>query len=113
MLRGAQVTAGFFRLLGVSISAGRDFLRGEDATTGTAVAMVTDRFARSVAGGSALDQTIVVNGTPHAIVGVLSPAFHFALLGDADVFVPLIADEQQRADRLNRSSHAVGPLGDH
>src|SRR5881394_3216022 len=27
MLRGAEVTAGFFRLLGVSISAGRDFLR--------------------------------------------------------------------------------------
>src|SRR6184192_436602 len=59
MLRGAQVTAGFFRLLGVRVSAGRDFLRNEDATNGTAVAMVTDRFARSVAGGSALDQTIV------------------------------------------------------
>src|SRR5207248_11316646 len=66
MLRGAQVTAGFFRRLRVRISAGRAFLGGEDATTGTAVAMVTDRFARSVAGGSPLDQTIVVNGTPHA-----------------------------------------------
>jgi len=113
MLRGAQVTAGFFRLLGVRVSAGRDFLRNEDATNGTAVAMVTDRFARSVAGGSALDQTIVVNGTPHAIVAVLSPAFHFALLGDADVFVPIIADEQRGADRFNRSIHAVGRLRDH
>ncbi len=113
MLRGAEVTAGFFRLLGVPISAGRDFLRDEDATTGAAVAIVTDRFARSVAGGSALDQTIVVNGTPHAIVGVLSPAFHFALLGDADVFVPLIPDEQRGADRFNRSIHVVGRLRDH
>src|SRR5213082_81310 len=113
MLRGAQVTAGFFRLLGVRVSAGRDFLRNEDATNGTAVAMVTDRFARSVARGSALDQTIVVNVTHHAIVGVLSPAFHFALLGDADVFVPLIADEQRGADRFNRSIHAVGRLRDH
>src|SRR5437762_13539957 len=42
MLRGAEVTAGFFRLLGVSISAGRDFLRGEDATAGTTAAIVTD-----------------------------------------------------------------------
>src|SRR5947208_12787781 len=107
MLRGAQVTAGFFRLLGVRLSAGRDFLRGEDATTGAAVAIVTDRFARSVAGGSALDQTIVVNGTPHAIVGVLPPAFHFALLLNADVFVPLIADEQRRADRFNRSIYVL------
>ena len=55
MLRGAQVTAGFFRLLGVPISAGRDFLRNEDATTGAAVAIVTERLARSGAGGSALD----------------------------------------------------------
>ena len=113
MLRGAEVTAGFFRLLGVSISAGRDFLRNEDATTGAAVAIVTDRLARSWAGGSALDQTIVVNGTPHTIVGVLPPAFQFALLGDADVFVPLIADEQRGADRFNRSIHVVGRLRDH
>src|SRR2546429_363757 len=113
MLRGAQVTAGFFRLLGVPISAGRDFLRNEDATTGAAVAIVTERLARSGAGGSALDQAIVVNGTTHTIVGVLPPAFHFALLGDADVFVPLVADEQRGADRFNRSIHAVGRLRDH
>jgi len=113
MLRGAQVTAGFFRLLGVPISAGRDFLRNEDATTGAAVAIVTERLARSGAGGSALDHTIVVNGTPHTIVGVLPPAFHFALLGDADVFVPLIADEQRGADRFNRSIHVVGRVRDH
>src|SRR5437762_2816838 len=113
MLRGAQVTEGFFRLLGVRISAGRDFLRNEDATTGAAVAIVTERLARSGAGGSALDQAIVVNGTTHTIVGVLPPAFHFALLGDADVFVPLVADEQRGADRFNRSIHVVGRLRDH
>src|SRR5256884_3211668 len=50
MLRGAQVTAGFFRLLGGRVSAGRDFLRNEDATNGTAVALVTVRFPRPVAG---------------------------------------------------------------
>src|SRR5256714_8535739 len=110
MLRGAEVTAGFFRLLGVRMSAGRDFLRDEDATTGAAVAIVTDRLARSVAGGSALDQSIVVNGAPHTIVGVLPPAFHFALLQNADVFVPLIADEQRRVDRFNRSISVIGRL---
>ena len=113
MLRGAEITAGFFRLLGVRISAGRDFLRDEDATPGAAVAIVTDHFARSVSGVSALGQTIAVNGTPHTIVGVLPPAFHFALLQNADVFVPLIADEQRRADRFNRSVYVVGRLQDH
>src|SRR5437016_7571516 len=62
MVRGAQVTAGFFRLLGVRISAGRDFL-DEDATTGAGVAIVSDRFARGVAGGIALDQVLVIKRT--------------------------------------------------
>jgi len=112
MLRGAQVTAGFFRLLGVRISAGRDFLQGEDATTGAGVAIVSDRFARSVAGGIALDQTIVINGTRYPIVGVLPRAFHFALLQDADIFVPLIAGEQARGDRSQRSIYVIGRLRD-
>src|SRR5437763_15264574 len=63
MLRGAEVTAGFFRLLGVSISAGRDVLRGEDAPAGTTAATVTDRSARPWAGGSALDRSSVGHGT--------------------------------------------------
>src|SRR5207237_9821920 len=33
MLRGAEVTAGFVRLLGVRVPAGRDFLLASDATT--------------------------------------------------------------------------------
>src|SRR5256884_6898619 len=111
MLRGAQVTAGFFRLLGVRISAGRDFL-DEDATTGVGVAIVSDRFARSVAGGIALDQTVVINGTPYHIMGVLPRAFHFALLQDADIFVPLIAGEPARADRSQRSIYVIGRLRD-
>src|SRR2546430_16103695 len=44
MLRGAHVTAGFFRLLGVRISAGRDFLQNEDATTAGGVALLSLRL---------------------------------------------------------------------
>src|SRR5438046_5658001 len=112
MLRGAQVTAGFFRLLGVRISAGRDFLQGEDATTGAGVAIVSDRFARSVAGGITLDQTIVFNGTPYHIMGVLPRAFHFALRQDAAIFVPVSAGERARADRSQRSIYVIGRLRD-
>jgi putative ABC transport system permease protein len=108
MLRGAQVTPGFFRLLGVPIPKGRDFL--QDDAAGTAI--VSDRFARSVGGGTALDQTLMVNGTPRVIVGVLPASFHFALLADADVFLPIQLDDQRRAGRLNRSIHVVGRLQD-
>src|SRR6266568_4922902 len=92
MLRGAQVTPGFFGLLGVHVSAGRDFLADEDGTT-AAVAIVSERFARSVAAGKALNQIVTVNGAPCVIVGVLPSSFHYALLGNADIFVPLQLDD--------------------
>ena len=112
VLRGAQVTAGFFRLLGVRMSAGRDFLRDEDAIGSGGAAIVSERMAGSLGGRSALDHTIVINGTPHVVVGVLPNAFHFALLQDADVFVPLTADEQRRADRSRRTVNVIGRLRD-
>jgi predicted permease len=111
MLRGAQVTAGFFRLLGVRIPVGRDFLRGEDES-GAGVAIVSDRFARSVLGRSAVDQTITINGTSYVIVGVLPAEFHFSLLQNADIFVPLVVDEQRLTNRLLRSINVIGRLQD-
>jgi len=110
MLRGAQLTQGFFRLLGVRVSAGRDFLQGEDATGTAGVAIVSERFASSVPGAAPLNATIVVNGTPYIIVGVLPAGFHFALLQDADVFVPLVAGEERVTDRFQRSIHVVGRI---
>ena len=112
MLRGAQVTDGFFRLLGVRMSAGRDFSQGEDAAVATGVAVVTQRFARSVSAGAALGHAIAINGGPYVIVGVLPDSFHFALLQNAEVFLSLSADGQRRADRSQRSVHAIGRLRD-
>src|SRR6266404_612579 len=111
MLRGAQLTAGFFRLLGVRISVGRDFLQGEDES-GAGVAIVSDRFARSVPGRSAVDQTVTINATPYVIVGVLPAEFHFSLLQNADIFVPLVVDNQRLTNRLLRSINVIGRLQD-
>ena len=106
MVRGAQVTAGLYRLLGVPVASGRDFRSDEDGATG--VAIVSDRFARS--DGLAVNQTITVNGAPRLIVGVLPSSFQFALLQDADVFLPLQLDDQRRTSRFNRSINVVGRL---
>lgn len=112
MLRGAQLTAGFFRLLGVRVAEGRDFSPGEDATSGGAVAIVSHRFARTLTNRQALNRTISLNGTPYVVVGVLPASFHLALLQDADIFIPLIADVARRTDRSVRSIMVVGRLID-
>ncbi len=113
MLRGAEVTAGFFRLLGVRLATGRDFVGDEGDAAGARVAIVSARFARAVAAGSALDQTITVNGVPRVIVGVLPGASQFALLQNADVFIPIQLGDQRRTNRFNRTIHVVARLQDH
>lgn len=110
MLRGAQVTAGFFRTLGVPVTAGRDFAPGEEATGSATVAIVSAGFAQAQLGNAPLGRTVTVNGTAHTVVGVLPRSFHFALLQDAAIFLPLAANDERRTDRENRFVHVVGRL---
>lgn len=115
MRRGAEVTPGFFRLLGVQPSVGRDFSNDANDATVTsdgAVAIVTARLARSARTFS-LGQSIAINGRAHIVVGVLPDNFHFALLQDADVFISLLPDPQRSADRFDRSINVVGRLDAH
>ena len=107
--RGAEVTVGLFRLLGVQPSAGRDFSGDDVAMSGGAVAIITERLAH--AGPLSLGQRIAVNGQPHIVVGVL--ADDVALFQDVDVFVPLVRDASRKTDRLDRTIYAFGRLGPH
>lgn len=110
MLRGAEVTTGFFQLLGVHPSVGRTFAN-DDGNEGSAdVAIISARLARPI-GTVTVSQSININGRPHLVVGVLPADFQFAVLQDADVFVPLLLDARRRADQSNRSIHVVGRLG--
>jgi putative ABC transport system permease protein len=112
MLRGARVTTGFFRLLGIRMARGRDFSAEDDASPGRAVAIVSDRLVRSAGGEKALGETITVNGISYLVVGTLPRAFHFGLLQDADIFVPLVPDAERAADWSDRSIRVVGRLND-
>jgi len=98
MLRGAEVTAGFFRLLGVRLSTGRDFVGDEGDAAGARVAIVSARFARAVAAGSALDQTITVNGIPRVIVGCCRVRHSSRCCKNADVFIPIQLGDQRRTN---------------
>ncbi|HEX5438297.1 MAG TPA: ADOP family duplicated permease [Gemmatimonadaceae bacterium] len=112
MRRGAEVTPGFFRLLGVQPAAGRDFSTDDVVMSSGPVAIVSARLARS-AGTFSLGHSIPINGRAYMVVGVLPDDFRFALLQDADVFVPLVRDARRRADRFDRSIHIIGRLAAH
>src|SRR2546421_3657319 len=70
MLRGARVTAGFFRLLGVRISAGRGFL-DEEAATRAPAGVGGDRLSRSLPRGRPPGPNPVTYRTPPPLLGGL------------------------------------------
>jgi len=88
---GARVSDDFFRTLGVAPFAGRDFRAGEDLNGAPRVALLSYAAWQSRYGGrpGAIGETVVLNGDPHVIVGVLPRDFHFAPVEPADYWTTL------------------------
>jgi macrolide transport system ATP-binding/permease protein len=83
---GARVSDGFFRTLGVKPVLGRDFYYGEDRpeaarTTLLSYAAWQKRYG---ANPNVLGQTVVLDGDPYTIIGVLPRDFSFAPAEPAD-----------------------------
>jgi putative ABC transport system permease protein len=89
-IHGEQVTANFFATLGVQPQLGRAFLPQEETPAHAQVAMLSDAFWRThfQASPEALGKTIVLDGEPHTIVGVMPAAFEPA----AELWVPAVLD---------------------
>ncbi len=96
-LPGASVTSDFFPTLGVE-PRGRGFAASDEAPGGARVAIVSARLAQRLFGdaGAGEARTIRIDDAPFTIVGVLPAAFHFAPVGEADVWVPLQVSEERR-----------------
>ncbi len=100
-IAAAYVSANCFSMLGVQPAIGRNFLEEEDIQGHNHVAIVTDALwrRRFSANRGIIGQTILLDGTPHVVVGVLPPTFHFFANHDlstlatlepkADVFRPI------------------------
>jgi len=78
-LRGAQVSAGYFRVFGVDAALGRTFLPGEDQLGKNQVAVISHTLWMTQFGGdpSIVNRTVLLNNEPYSIVGVLPAASAF------------------------------------
>ncbi|HEX7024899.1 MAG TPA: ABC transporter permease, partial [Gemmatimonadales bacterium] len=99
--RGALVTGGYYRTLGLSPAAGRLLTADDDRPGAPLAAVITygyweRQFARNPA---AVGETIPVNGHPVTIVGVTPAGFTGANVGAvADITLPVAALPQIRPD---------------
>ncbi|HEY1265067.1 MAG TPA: ABC transporter permease [Terriglobales bacterium] len=79
VLNGARVSANFLKVLGLSPLMGRGFFAQEDVTGAPPVAMISsDLWRRRFASDAGIvGKSIMLEGEPHTIVGVLPPGFQF------------------------------------
>ncbi len=100
-VRMARVSASFFATLRAFPAIGRAFAAEEDVAEGARVAVLTDGFWRRELGGDVgvLGRTLTLNGRTYTIVGILAPDFHFALLRQAEILVPLAMEGREKEFR--------------
>jgi len=111
-VQGSSVSANFLRTLKVQPVMGRDFQLNEDQPGAAHVAIISYGFwhERYNADPQALNTALKIDGEPYTIVGVMPEDFHFILMGRANILVPLVFTDKQRADRGTGWLNAIGRL---
>lgn len=92
LLPSAIVTDNFFQTIGVQPVMGRDFRPGEDQLTAPRMAILSYGWWQQHFGGKdVIGQVLSIDDEPNTIIGVLPEDFHFAPVGDPDVWLTLHA----------------------
>lgn len=92
-IKGGAATAEFFSVMSTRVAFGRTFSAAETAKGGPRVVILGHDFWRSNFGGDSgvLNRTIVMNGTPRTVIGVMPSGFDFP--ENAKYWVPLIVPQ--------------------
>ena len=87
-LRAAGASGTFFTTLGVQAAVGRTLLPSDDVPGADAVAVLTNGLAERLFGDAdaAVGSQLVLEGRPHAIVGVLHPEFSMPMLPEVEIW---------------------------
>jgi predicted permease len=106
------VTANFFSVLGVSPALGRSFLAEEEVQGGPRAVVLSDAYWRGRLGGDPdiLSQTLILDGEPTEVVGILPAGFQFRR--EVQVWLPVPAGESYTQGRGNNNFFFVARLRD-
>ena len=107
-LDAKQISAGFFKTLGVKLALGRELTAEEDRPGGAPAVVISDRLWKDRFNGSpdALGRAVTLNGVGYTIVGIAPAGLAFE--GDADVYTPLGQSDPQLLNY--RAAHQLSCL---
>lgn len=110
-LMGARASAELFGVLGTPPAVGRTFRDEETHPGAGAVVVVSYRLWQQRFGGDerVLGRSLVLDGTPRSIVGVMPPEFRFPSR-DTAFWIPLSIDRTDRGDLWGINAWTVGRL---
>ncbi len=96
-----RVSAGFFRVLGIPPSLGREFSADEDRPGGPAVAVLSHGLWRRAFGSDprVIGRIIHLKGEPYTVVGVLPASFRSTV--QADLWTPLRPSTTGEGEGIN------------
>jgi putative ABC transport system permease protein len=106
----ARVTYNFFNVLGLPPSQGRNFAAEEGRDAAASVAIISDDFWRNTLNSrhDVLGSTIIVDGVPRTIIGVMPKAFRHPYR--ANLWLPLALDPGNPATINNHYLYGVARL---
>ena len=112
--RGSIVSAGFFRTLGVAPVLGRDFAPGEDQPSSARTVILNYSTWQHRYGGrkDILNQSIILDGDPFIVIGVLPANFQFVPAEPSEYWVAQHATDGCDIRRSCHSLNGVGRLKD-
>ena len=109
-LPAAQVTSNFFNVLGLSPAQGRNFTEKEGLDRAANVVIISDDLWRNTLNSrrDVLGSTIVVDGTPRTVIGVMPKAFRHPYR--ASLWLPLALEPDNPATINNHYLYGVARL---
>ncbi|HET9833643.1 MAG TPA: ABC transporter permease, partial [Vicinamibacterales bacterium] len=110
-LQGVRTTANLFNILGMQPLVGRTLTPEDDRPDSNAVVVLDARIWRSVFGGDpgVVGRTILLNGVPHTVVGVVPSDFQFPVT-NAGLWVPARFTSAGLAERTAYNMYVVARL---
>jgi putative ABC transport system permease protein len=111
-VRGAFVSANYFRFFNLNPIIGRTFSDGEDRQGGAKLAIVNEKMWRERLHGDAnlADKKLILNGEPYSVIGVVSAKFKHPFDPDVELWMPVANFPGNKNERDGRFLFTMGHL---